>query len=79
MNKEIAQSIVKSINRHCRKVEMFKGGREYGIDFSTFSTCYPQISKVFCNAAEILVGRKGKFLPRFNRSNLKPGNKYVAL
>ena len=79
MNKETAQSIVKSINRHCRKSETFKGGREYGIDFSTFSTCYPQISKVFCNAAKILVGRKGRFLPQFHRSNLKPGNRYVAL
>ncbi len=65
MNQSEARAICKAINRHVNKVEVFMGGRQFGVDFNTWAVCYPQMCREFRNAAAVVVGRPGRFLPRF--------------
>jgi hypothetical protein len=59
-------AILKAINRHVRRNNVFSGGRSFGVDYTTWSICYPQMSSVFNKAAQQITGRPGRFLPRFN-------------
>ena len=65
MNILEARAIAKAINRHHRRRHTFEGGRQYGIDFPTWSVCYPQTCAVFMRCAQTLTGRKGFFMPKF--------------
>lgn len=62
MNTAEARTIIKSINRRCRRGKMF-GRDRYGADFSTWSVCYPQTSRAYVEAAKIITGRDGRFMP----------------
>lgn len=48
-----------------RKTRPFEGGRQYGVDYPTWIVTYPQTAQVFRQAAEVLVGKQGNFMPRF--------------
>lgn len=61
MNANEAKATMKSINRQIRK--HWYGGM-IGWDFTTFTVIYPRISGVFNQAAEVLTGRKGRYLPK---------------
>lgn len=62
-------AILKSINRHVKHIRAFEGGRQYGVDFATWSHCYPQTSRVFREVAEQHTGKKAAFMPaNLNRS-----------
>lgn len=54
---------MKAINRHVRKARIFEGGKAYGVDWPTWNVCYPHLARAFCNAAEVVMGRKGLFMP----------------
>ena len=61
-----ARATVKAINRHIRKDRPFQGGMQYGVDWPTWATCYPQTATLFNRAAQVLMGRDGRFMPIFN-------------
>lgn len=61
--KENARVVLKAINRHVRRKRIFEGGRTFGVDFNTWNACYPHIASVFNKAAEIFIGREGRFMP----------------
>lgn len=60
-----ARAIVKTINRRCRRHRYFEGGRQFGVDYTTWVMCHPQMAFEYSRAAEALTGRKGRFIPRF--------------
>jgi hypothetical protein len=60
-----ARAIIKAINRHVRRNRLFAGGRTFGVDYSTWRVSFPQLSATYQAAAEILMGRSGRFMPRF--------------
>jgi hypothetical protein len=59
-----ARVIIKSINRWVRRTKPFWGGREFGVDWITWRVTYPHISAAYQRAAEILLDRDGRFMPR---------------
>jgi len=59
------RAIIKSINRWTRKTKPFAGGRTFGVDFATWYVCYPQIAQTYLASAEVITGRKGRFMPHF--------------
>lgn len=61
-----ARALVKAINRRVRRHDYFAGGRQYGVDYATWRVCYPKMAAAFQAAAEVLAGRTGRFMPRFN-------------
>lgn len=61
-----AIAIVKAINRHIRKHGIFDGGKAFGVDYNTWSCCYPRMSGVFNEAATEIKGKPGRYLPRFS-------------
>ena len=60
-----AFAIVKAINRRIRKHGIFDGGKAFGVDYNTWSCCYPRMSAVYNQAAEEIKGKPGRYLPRF--------------
>lgn len=60
-----ATAVCKAINRHCRKAQVFQGGRQFGVDYTTWAVTYPQMAHAFQKAAKIITGRDGRFMPRF--------------
>jgi hypothetical protein len=60
-----AKTLIKSINRHIRRKKLFEGGLQYGLDYPTWSFCYPQMSKILNEAAKIITGRDGFYLPKY--------------
>lgn len=65
MNATDARATIKAINRRLRTDRPFEGGMEYGVDYVTWCMCYPQMAATFSAAAETLVGKPGRYLPRF--------------
>ncbi len=65
ITKDSAKAVIKSINRQVNKMEYFKGGKQFGVDFATWSVTCPQMAQMFSEAAKVLTGREGRFLPRF--------------
>ena len=61
MDKQSAIATAKSINRHMRR--NWHGGM-FGWDYATFSVYFPRMCAVFNEAATVIAGRKGRFLPR---------------
>lgn len=60
-----AKTLIKAINRHIRRKKLFEGGLQYGLDYPTWSLCFPQMSKVLNQAAKIITGKDGHYLPRY--------------
>lgn len=58
-----SRAILKAINRHIRKARFFDGGRQYGVDWPTWSICHPQLARTFRHHAELIAGRTGLFMP----------------
>jgi len=59
-NPNQASAVVKSITRHLRKTREFRGPWDY----ATWCVLHPQMATEFSKAAQLLVGRPGRFLPR---------------
>lgn len=66
MNQDNARTTIKAINRWTRTYRPFEGGRTFGVDYITWRISYPQIAKTYQLAAEMITGRTGRFMPRFN-------------
>lgn len=65
MNTTEARATIKAINRWVRRTRPFEGGRQFGVDWPTWSACYPQTAQVFLRSARAITGRDGLFMPRF--------------
>ena len=63
MTKTEARQFVKAINRRCRRGKLW-GTDRYGTDFSTWFTCNPQVAQTYVDAAKVLIGRVGRYMPR---------------
>ena len=62
--------ILKSINRYVRKAQCFKGGMQYGVDFSTWYICHTQLAISFNKFARLYKGltnkdKETRFMPLF--------------
>lgn len=64
MTKQQATTIVKSINKHCKKKNIFQGGKTFGVDFNTWYACHSHLASMFCDAVKVLTGKEGRFLPK---------------
>jgi len=64
MNAPEARTLAKAINRRLRRTKAFYGGGPWGLDFATFQATYPQMCQAFNQAAEILTGKPGRYIPR---------------
>ena len=60
-----AKTLIKAINRRIRRKKLFEGGLQYGLDYPTWSLCYPQMSKVLNQAAKVITGKDGRYLPKY--------------
>lgn len=65
MTQQTAKTIIRSINRWARRTQPFHGGRQYGVDYATWTVCYPHLAHQFQRAVECVTGRSGRFLPKF--------------
>lgn len=52
---------LKAINRYLRRAHVFAGGRDLGIDKTTWIICHSQIANTFSELANKKNGTSGKF------------------
>jgi len=58
-----AKQVALAITRHLRRRRVFEGGRLFGVDYTTWHTCYPHLSLTFEAAMEALTGTPGRYVP----------------
>jgi hypothetical protein len=75
MTKEQATIVCKSINRHLRRTHAFVGGRQYGIDFNTWVATFPHLSRMFYQAAKVIVPGCHRPMPLFTPNDCRPASR----
>lgn len=63
MTKAQAKKICKKINAWVKRENPFEGGKSFGVDFATWCVVYPEKARGFCEAATVLTGKAGRYMP----------------